>query len=389
LPLLLAAIALWRAPRRAWPWAGLALIFAVLALGPSLTVGDIDRGVPLPYALIGQIPLLNIARVPNRLALVVTLCLAVLGGLALVSLRQQVGPRLGERTRLTLTVLLAAALLAEHLAVPFPMEAVSAPPFYQQLAASSEPGTILEIPYCKQCSITNYRQTVHGRPVIGGYISRRLVYPIRDSPLFRELLPPGEDMTPGVKQAAIGRQILAYTGVRWIVVIRDDPDYDPSHIAQFLARFAEPTPLYEDAAMVVYRPAAPPSGLDRFIAPVSGWQEAERSSDTGSRMRWFAEAGTVEAWNFSGAERPYTPRFDTASYQTARRLEVLLDNRSLGQWTIDNAQEIAIPLTLAPGSHLFTFRSLDPPISPNDVDPRADDDRQLAIAVANLALNDR
>jgi len=210
LPLLLAAIALWRAPRRAWPWAGLALIFAVLALGPSLAIGDVDRGVPLPYALVGQIPLLNIARVPNRLVLVVTLCLAILAGLALVSLRQRFGARIGTRARLVLTILLAAALLAEHLAVPFPMEAISAPPFYRQLPASPEPGTILEIPYCKQCSITNYRQTVHGRPVIGGYISRRLLYPVRDSPLFREILPPGEDMTPGVEQAAIGRQILAY-----------------------------------------------------------------------------------------------------------------------------------------------------------------------------------
>lgn len=389
LPLLLAAIALWRAPRRAWPWAGLTLLFAVLALGPSLSIGDVDRGVPLPYALIARIPLLNIARVPNRLALVVTLCLAILAGLAIVALRQRFGARLGGRTRLTLTALLAAALLAEHLAVPFPMEAVSAPPFYRQLAASSEPGTILEIPYCKQCSLTNYRQTVHGRPVIGGYISRRLAYPIRDSPLFRELLPPGEDMTPGVDQAAIRRQILAYAGVRWIVVVRDDPDYEQSTIAQFLARFAEPTPLYEDAGMIVYRPAAPPAGIDRFIAPVRGWQEAEHSSDNGSRMRWLAEAGTVEAWNFSGAEHTYTLRFDTVSYRTPRHLEVLLDGRSLGRWTIDSARDIAIPLTLTPGSHLFTFRSLDPPSTPNDLDPRSQDDRQLAIAIANLTLNNR
>ena len=228
-----------------------------------------------------------------------------------------------------------------------------------------------------------------GRPIIGGYISRRLAYPIRDSPLFREILPPGKDMTPGAEQAAIGRQLLAYAGVRWIVVIRDDPDYVTSNIAQFLARFAEPAPIYENAEMIVYRPAAPPTGIDRFIAPVRGWQEAERSSDSGSRLRWFAQAGTVEAWNFSGAEHAYTLCFDTASYRTPRRLEVLLDDRSLGQWTIDSGRNITIPLTLTPGSHLFIFRSLDPSISPNEIDSRSDDDRQLAIAVANLTMNDR
>ena len=225
--------------------------------------------------------------------------------------------------------------------------------------------------------------------MIGGYVSRRLAYPIRDSPLFRELLPPGADMTPGVDQGAIGRQILAYAGVRWIVVIRDDPDYAESNIAQFLARFAEPTPIYQDAGMIVYRPAAPPAGLDRFIAPVRGWQEAERSSDSGARLRWFAQAGTVEAWNFSGTTRDDTLRFDTASYRTPRQLEVLLDGRSLGQWTIAGGSNIAIPLALTPGSHLLTFRSLDPSISPNDIDPRSADDRQLAIAIANLVLNDQ
>ena len=97
----------------------------------------------------------------------------------------------------------------------------------------------------------------------------------------------------------------------------------------------------------------------------------------------------MEAWNFSGAERAYTLRFDTASYRTPRRLEVLLDDRSLGQWTIDGGRHITIPLALIPGSHLLTFRSLDPSISPNDIDPRSDDARQLALAVANLTLNDR
>lgn len=387
-PLLLASIALWHAPRRAWPWMALALLFMVLALGPVLTIAGVARGVSLPYALFAQIPLLNIARVPNRLSLIVTLCLAILAGLALVALSQRYGARIGTRPRIAFTAILTVLLLAEHLILPFPLEAVSAPPFYRQLATSPEQGTVLELPYCKQCSITNYRQTVHGRPVIGGYIARRLVYPIRDSPLFRELLPPGEDMTPGVEQAAIGRQILAYAGVHWIVVIRDDPDLDPDAIAKFVARFAEPTPIYEDAAMIVYRPAPAP-GLDRFIAPVSGWQEVEQASDTSSRMRWFAEAGTVEAWNFSEAARDYTLRFDTASYRTPRRLEVLLDDQLIGQWQFDNAREITIPLVLTPGSHRFTFRSLDPPTRPNSIDPQSLDDRDLAIAVANLVLADR
>lgn len=386
LPLLLAAIALWREPRRARPWAGAALIFALLALGPTLQIGGVDRGVPLPYTLFGRVPLLNIARVPDRLSLVVTLCLAVLVGLALAGLARRFGGRIGPRGGVALVGLLVAALLLEHLAIPFPLEAVSPPPFYQRLAASDEPGTVLELPYCKQCSITNYRQTVHQHPVIGGYISRRLAYPIRDSPLYREL-PTDPDIVPAVAQEDVGRQILAYADVRWIIVFRAEAEGDAG-VERFLARFAAPTPLYEDAEMVVYRPL-PPSGPDRFIAPLGGWYPSERAADTGTRFRWLDGAATAEVWSFGEGPRDYTLRFDTFTYQTPRRLAVSLDGAALGEWRIADPRTIALPLTLSPGAHRIEFRSLDPPTRPRDLNPRVNDDRALALALANLALVDR
>lgn len=387
LPLLLATVALRREPRRARPWAVLAAIFAVLALGPSLQIGGVDRGIPLPYTLFGYVPLLSVARVPDRLSLVVTLCLSVLAGLALVGLARRYGGRVGPRGRVVLVGALVVGLLLEHLAIPFPTEAVSPPPFYQQIAASGEQGVVLELPYCKQCSITNYRQTVHQRPVVGGYISRRLAYPIRDSPLYREL-PTAPDIVPAVAQEDVGRRILAYADVRWIVVFRAEAEGDTG-VDKFLARFAAPTPLYQDAEMVVYRPL-PPSGPDRFLAPLGGWYPSERAADSGTRFRWLgAEVATVEVWTFADSPREYTLRFDTFTYQTPRRLAVSLDGAAIGEWQVGGPQAIAVPVTLGPGSHRLEFRSLDPPTSPRAVNPGSADDRALALAIANLTLAER
>jgi len=383
LPLILAAVALWRDPRRARPWALAAALFAILALGPTLQVGGTDRGLPLPYLLFQYVPFLSVARVPDRLSLIVTLCLAILVGIALVSLARRFERRIGARGRVAVVAALVAVLLIEHLAIPFPLEAVSPAPFYQRLAASGEPGTVLELPYCKQCSLTNYRQTVHEHPTIGGYISRRLAYPIRDSPLYRELST-DPDITPAVGQGIVGRQILAYAAVRWLVVFRAEAEGD-SGVERFLARFAEPTPLYQDAEMTVYRPL-PPTGIAQFLAPLSGWYPSERAADTGVRFRWLAETGVTEVWSFADASREYTLRFDTFTYQTPRRLEVLLDGRSLGSWQVTGPRTIELPLTLAPGAHRLEFRALDPPTQPSALDPASKDDRALSIAIANLTL---
>jgi hypothetical protein len=386
LPLLLAAVALWRDPRRAWPWAGAATLFALLALGPTLQVGGVDRGLPLPYALFQYVPFLSVARVPDRLSLVVTLCLAILAGLALAALARRFDGWIGPRGRVALAAVLIAVLLLEHLAIPFPLQAVSPPPFYRQLAASGEPGTVLELPYCKQCSITNYRQTVHEHPTVGGYISRRLAYPIRDSPLFREL-PTGDDSVPEAGQDLVGRRILAYADVRWIVVFRPEAEGDAG-VERFLARFAAPTPLYEDAEMIVYRPL-PPAGPDRFISPLSGWHPSERAAETGARFRWLAEVGTTEVWSFADTPRDYTLRFDTFTYQTPRRLAVSLDGQALGEWQVTGPRSLELSLSLTPGAHRLEFRSLDPPTRPNALDPASKDDRALSLAIANLMLADR
>lgn len=388
LPLLLALVAVWRDPRRARFWALAAFLFALLALGPTLQIAGVDRGLSLPYALLQAVPLLNIARVPDRLSIVVTLCLAILVGLGLVALARRFGGRVGPRSRVALVAALVGLLLLEHLAIPFPLEAVSPPRFYQQLAASPEPGTVLELPYCKQCGITNYRQTVHGRPIIGGYISRRLYYPVRDAPPFRDLAPVGTDITPSVETATVGRRVLAYAGVRWIVIFRHDAGLDQEDLAHFLALYADPTPLYQDEEVIVYRPL-PGNDLDRFLAPFKGWYPSEVATDSGARFRWFGASASADVWNFTDVARDYTLRFDTSTYRTPRRLEVRLDGQVLGQWEVTNGRHIEIPVRLASGGHLLEFLTLDPPVRPLDLDPAIRDDRSLSFAVANLVLADR
>lgn len=409
LPLALAAWGVWRGRRRAIFWVVVALLFGLLALGPTLriagqtAIGGGDWTVPLPYRLLRQLPALNIARVPSRFALVVTLCLAALAGLGIAGpaptlrraqdtgglARRFPAPR-GPRARLVLPALLVVALLAEQFAAPFAVEPAGVPPAYGWLARSGELGAILELPFSRKNPEGLFYQTAHRRPLVGGYLSRDLPYPLLDLPPFPDLAnrPARPDIVadpPGLEARA-----LAFAGVRWVVVFLDDARLDRSPLADFLARHVEPEPVYRDARFAIYRPRAPddPAMPAFAVRPGEGWYEPEALTDGRARMRWFRRAAALNLWNFGAAPQPVTLRFDAWSFRTARRLAVSVDGHDVGQWSIAEPQRVAIPLTLAPGQHRVELRALDPPARPVDAGI-GDDPRPLAFGVTALAVEPR
>ena len=73
------------------------------------------------------------------------------------------------------------AIVIEHLAVPLPTTDVRVPEVYRQIAAEPGQFTILQLPLGwrnsfgvlgSERTLLQYYQTVHGKPIIGGNISR-------------------------------------------------------------------------------------------------------------------------------------------------------------------------------------------------------------------------
>lgn len=385
LPLGLAALGCRLGGRRAIFWALAALAFALLALGPTLQIAGRTTGLPLPYRLLQGIPGVNVSRGPARFALLVTLCLAVLAGLGLAGLAQKL-PR-SPRPRLVAlaTPLLVALLLAEHVAVPYPLTAVVPAPFYRQLAAAREAGAVLELPLVMTRATSLYGQTVHGRPIVGGYLSRQLPYPLLALPPFDD--PTGNDPTDRdivpPPAAEVGGWGLRLAGVRWIVVLLDDPKLNRREIDAFLARYAEPTPLYRDARMAAYRPLAtgPPAF---FLRTDVGWHQPETLADK-RPMRWLPQEATLDAWSLADIAQTGTLRFEAWSFNQPRRLALRVDGQTVGEWLVAEPRRFAVPLTLTPGQHRIEFRSLDPPERPART-VGGDDTRLVAIGVTAIEL---
>lgn len=163
LPAALAALGAARGGRRALPWLGLLAVGVILALGSDLLWnGTRYDAVPLPFSALSWIPLLESLRVANRFMVVASVGLAVLAGFGWSMLRWR---------RSAALPLAAVLLLAEYSWLPFPMQDVRLSPLLESIR--HRPGAVLDIPFHQRNrSVHNMvNQTVHGRPIAGGYLS--------------------------------------------------------------------------------------------------------------------------------------------------------------------------------------------------------------------------
>ncbi len=243
--------------RRIAPWIWVAVVFGILVLGPLLQINGVFRfsvdnllpeGVtfPLPFALLHYIPFVNGNRAPNRNSVILMLALAVLaayGAAAIMSWSHRRVQRPGfakkpglsgvSATSAAIVVLLVAAILVEHLSVPMPTTDATIPSVYRNIAAEPGDFAILQLPLGWRNSFgvlgseqTNlqYFQTAHGKPMIGGNISRAPAFKMEyfaRIPLFKALtdLEMYKDVAPEVDAAARAQagSLMALYDVRYLV----------------------------------------------------------------------------------------------------------------------------------------------------------------------------
>ncbi len=205
--LTLAGLGLRQASRRQGRfWLAVALLFALISLGPGLHVlghyqfpwlswmrmGTVAQRlgmpmkpewvqifdeapmIPLPGAVLQLLPFFKWTRAPSRFIVVTMLALAVLAGFGITRLRETLRDRHWLRwpASAVVTATAGAIVLLEFCILPFPTTPAAAPAFYRRLA--EEPGdfAILELPIKPYQLQPQYWQTVHGKRLIYGHISR-------------------------------------------------------------------------------------------------------------------------------------------------------------------------------------------------------------------------
>jgi hypothetical protein len=175
--LLIVALAVWRyrfRPPRTWT--ALTLFFAAVAVGPFIHVAGANTYVIGPWALLRYVPIISATRTPTRYAIVAMLGFSVVFGLALARIARR-----HPSCRRALLVVVGAALAFEL--APFPRTTHSAhvPDIYGIVADDPRDVRVLELPFGIRDgewsqgdfnAASQFYQTYHQKPLIGGYLSR-------------------------------------------------------------------------------------------------------------------------------------------------------------------------------------------------------------------------
>ncbi len=162
----------WSDVEEARRWKVVLCVFAVWALGPFLTIAGFDAGLPLPQALARFVPVVENARMPGRAMVGVYLALGVL--MVLRGVAQGFSPAYSRA--------IIALLALDYLPAPIPLTALDRPAVYEQLRTIDDSGPVIEVPFGIGDGLSPgrgsqerrrlYYATIHGHPLVGGYIGR-------------------------------------------------------------------------------------------------------------------------------------------------------------------------------------------------------------------------
>jgi len=166
----------WWSRRETLFWLFLAFAAFVMALGPRLHIAGKEFDFPLPYTLYTNLPFLKTYRAPDRFGIVVTLALAVLAALTLSWLFQKITSTRGLTSILKVggvagSLMLLGVLESFVQPWPLPMSEAHIPEIYHQIAAEAGDFLVMELPLGPY-SLPLYYQTIHQKPLVGGYPSR-------------------------------------------------------------------------------------------------------------------------------------------------------------------------------------------------------------------------
>ena len=179
-------------------WYCLLIFFGLLSLGPALHVGGtVHAGVPMPYAIFARIfPPLELGGCPARMMAMVMLCAGVICAYGLAAL-----PR-APRWATTVCAALAALMVVEHLPAVLSPIRLTVPPYVTFLKTLPQGAGVLDT--TTDMAPALYFQTIHEKPVAGGYVSR-----IPKSLLEREIQL-GEDFKAGRLDLVCGQYGIRY-----------------------------------------------------------------------------------------------------------------------------------------------------------------------------------
>jgi hypothetical protein len=376
--LTLAAVGMIARPRAAGRWMLLAALAWLLSLGPALPF----------YQALYALPPIQAARYPSHFTLLALLGLSVAAAIGADAVARRAG---AQRATFVGSALALLALFELH-PRGIPLQPPIDSPFYRQIAAAAEPGSVFELPINRFNNqwVDMAAQIVHRRPILYGGLARPVPRPpFERMALFRELERPDDPPDIVVQPAEERLAALRYFGLRFIAYHRSDengPVTPPSADSLSRAAGAPVVEIYSDDELVGFRidPPPGPADLPPFLSLGEGWYGREAAGE--GAQRWImAEGGAAPVYAVAPAD--VTLRLTLVAFQQPHEVAILLDGAEVARMTAQPwpTEVRTPPFTLPAGDRTLQIVPLGEGIAPRDVG-MGEDPRPLTVAVQQIAI---
>jgi hypothetical protein len=348
----------------------------LLSLGLTLHIAGYDTGIPMPYSLIGQLPLLNSARRPSHLAVMCILAAMVFAGLGLNYLRTRFKPRV------FMTIISGVSILA--LIECWPPQRTgftfAQSPIFERIRTM--PGVVVDLPYeWEETGRSIRHQTLHEQPILGGYVSRRPVY---DQLFYSPLLSRIIDMQRRNDIVDLSTDALqtmqCYYRLRHIIAHKPEltstQQRELQNVVQSLTGSAI-QPTFEDTTYVWYTLPTFPDQCKPFAFVGSGWYDLEQSNS----RSWRWASATSDIWLINPHERPATVGLTIAGVglTESQSIELWNESRHLATFAVSTtSRTYRFAMTLKPGANRLSLRGA----TVNDQAAR----REVSMSVTRIAV---
>lgn len=368
-PLSLSLLAVVSMRRKMGAWLLIALLAAILSLGPLLkvngqivtfTADGIESAVTLPYALLLKVPLLALNRAPARINATLMLALAVLAAYGLASLLA----RVRRHWKDALAGALCLVTLIEFLVIwPLPTLPAETPAYMAEMARSPNKGAVLNLPvgagHVKQAAI--FYQTIHERPVFDSWFQRPLpVFPDVAGFLDGLLMPLAQtdivpSPAPGDRAAVARAEGTGYLFLHTLYV-----DNAPARMEALESEFGPPRSTEGGVAIYEVAPGTEtPVDLvyalpnNDWRSPERGWHDPEKWA--GRPARWMT--GEADLYIYSPRRREGALQFSALPLAAPQRLQIAVNREPLALLVIGAWITYTTPVfTLQPGLNQITLR---------------------------------
>jgi len=371
----LGSAAAWR--EGAWRWAALALLAALLALGPLLHVGEQRTGIPLPYMLLLHLPGAGVGRRPNHFFVITLLALVPLVALGVRWLLR--APR--QAWQVPLLVLLLTLVAVEYAPPRYSLYWLHEQVHPYNATLTGQPGALLNLPPRGESSGAMLAQLFHRKPIMGGYVARTPPYPFaKQAPGVRQLWAM-EPENSRLLQTAPDDLLVAlnHYGLEHIIIEADLLDSRRGNQMRATLREVLPgvAPVYTDEHISAYEVPAVPSRPVAFFG--QGWHAEEHTA--ARRWRWMKEAGELLLLNPTGRPALVNLTLTAESHQPQQTVQMALGEQELFGWHFaqPERQTIELHMLLLPGEHRLHLSA------PGFPEPG--DDRMMSIVLVGSSLD--